>query len=175
MPRPSFAPPTSPSRARTSRSLVEAFARVRRRLPGARLVLSRPRDPAAAARLIGQAEGVELADLDDRSALARAYGEAWVSALASEHEAFGLVLIEALACGTPVVATRTGGMPEVVDRPEVGRLFGPRDADDLATALLEALEMAEDPQTRAACRARAEAFSADRTAESYLALYRELL
>ena len=151
--------------------LVEAFARVRRERPNARLVLNRPRDPATAP----DAEGVELAELSDRGELASAYSSAWVSALPSLGEAFGLVLAEALACGTPVVASRLGGMPEVVGEDRaVGRLFDGGDPKALADALLEALELAEDPSTADACRRRAELFSTDRMTDAYLDLYREL-
>jgi glycosyltransferase involved in cell wall biosynthesis len=118
---------------------------------------------------------VELADVDDTGALAGAYRSAWVAALPSVGEAFGLVLAEALACGTPGVGTDDAGIPEVLDRPEVGRLFRGEDASALAAALLEAFELAEDPGTRDACRARAQDFSAQRCGEAYEALYRELL
>ena len=155
--------------------LVDAFRLVRRERPGARLALSRPRDEGVAARLSSQEPDVELVDVDDRGALARAYREAWVSALPSVGEAFGLVLVEALACGTPVVAANTGGMREVVDREAVGRLFDGDRPEDLAAAILEALELARDPGTGEACRRRAEEFSIDRCVEGYLALYRELL
>ena len=154
--------------------LAEAFALVRREHPAARLVLSRPRD-AAAGRLFEQVPGVELANLDDRSALARAYGDAWVSALPSQYEAFGLVLAEAMACGTPGVATDDGGMPEVIDRDEVGRLFSGDQPADLAGALLEALELSQQPKTAEACRRRAEELSVDRCVEAHLTLYGELL
>ncbi len=155
--------------------LVRAFARVRRQRPNARLVVSRPRDHAAAARLAAQHPEIELRDVDDRDALARAYSEAWVSVLPSTGEAFGLVLAEAMACGTPVVATNCGGMREVADRDEVGRLFDGDCPEALATAILGALELLQDPSTAAACRARAQEFSLDRATERHLALYRELL
>jgi glycosyltransferase involved in cell wall biosynthesis len=157
--------------------LVEAFTAVRQQRRGARLVLSRPRDLDAARRagVDLEAPGVQWADLDDRSELARAYGEAWVAVLPSVDEAFGLVLVEALACGTPVVGYGAAAIPELIDRPEIGRLFDRLDASSLARALLEAIELAEDPETVSRCRARAEEFSTDRCVERYLALYNELL
>jgi glycosyltransferase involved in cell wall biosynthesis len=155
--------------------LVRAFEHVRRERPDARLLLSRPPDVAVAEPLLGP--GVELVDLDDRAVLADAYRRAWLSVLPSIGEAFGLVLVEALACGTPVVATRVGGMAEIVDRDTIGRLFdGDGDGErELARAVLEALELSGDSATAAACRARAEDFSTERTAEEYVALYEELL
>ena len=130
--------------------LVEAFALVRRELPEARLVLNRPREPALVAHL-GLVPGLELRDLDERADLAAAYREAWVSVLPSTHEPLGLVLVEALACGTPVVGTDAYGIPEVIDRPEVGRLFD-GGADELVRALFEAVELTGDPATVDACR-----------------------
>lgn len=151
--------------------LVEAFALLRREHPGARLVLSRVRGTPLAGRL---PDGVEERDLDDRSVLAAANREAWVAALPSVGEAFGLVLAEALASGTPVVGSRAGAIPEVVDRAGIGALFDGDDPRDLAAALGTALDLAADPATSARCRARAEELSAAACAEAYAALYREL-
>jgi phosphatidyl-myo-inositol alpha-mannosyltransferase len=148
--------------------LVEAFARVRRERPGARLLLQR--HPS-----LRPGDGVELIDPRDRDELARVYSAAWVSALPSWGEAFGLVLVEALACGTPVVGSDLGAIPEVVEDDAIGRLFSGDDPAALAAALLEALELAEDPATRAACRARASDFSTETMGGAYEELYRELL
>ncbi len=146
--------------------LVEAFALVRREYPRARLLLD-----ARTAQGLG-APGVDAVDMTDLPALYRA---AWVSALPSWGEAFGLVLAEALACGTPVVGADREAIPEVLGGDAcVGRLFAGDDPAALARALLEALELAQDPATPAACRARAEVFSAARCAERHEALYREL-
>jgi glycosyltransferase involved in cell wall biosynthesis len=155
--------------------LIEAFRIVRRRRPGARLLLSRPRDPVVAERFGARESGIELIDVDERPALAEAYRRTWVSALPSFGEAFGLVLVEALACGTPVVGSNLDGIPEVIDGPAIGRLFDGADPETLAGALLETLELARDPATPGACRARAEEFSVDRCVESYEALYRRLI
>jgi glycosyltransferase involved in cell wall biosynthesis len=149
--------------------LVEAFAMVRREHPNARLILS------AADGYRAAADGVEVRDLDDAAALAGSYQEAWVAALPSWGEAFGLVLIEALACGTPVVGSNREAIPEVVDRPEIGRLFDGDEPGPLARALLEAIELAQVPSTASACRARAEDFSWAETTRRYLDLYREVL
>lgn len=157
--------------------LIDAFQRVRRELPDARLVLSRPSDPAAArkAGVPQRAPGVEFVNLDDRRALARAYSEAWIVVLPSAHEAFGLILIEALACGTPVVGYADGGIPEILDRPGIGTLFHELRADSLASAMLEGLELSADPAVAERCRARAEELSTDRCVERYVDLYGELL
>jgi phosphatidyl-myo-inositol alpha-mannosyltransferase len=156
--------------------LVEAFKLVRDEVPEARLVLSRPRDFDAARRagVDVDAAGVVWADLDDRDALAAAYGEAWVAVLPSIYEAFGLVLVEAMACGTPVVGYNDAAIPEVIDRPEIGRLFDRLAPDALAEALLEVIELSRSPDTAVRCRARAEQFSTDRCVDRYIELYRDL-
>jgi glycosyltransferase involved in cell wall biosynthesis len=66
--------------------------------------------------------------------------------LPSLAEAFGLVLTEALYLGTPVVATRVGGIPEIVDDGIDGTLVPPADSEALASAIIELLENPERRQ-----------------------------
>ena len=154
--------------------LLGAFTRVRRERPRAQLVLERPASPALAARLGGHA-GVELAPAArDDATLRERYRAAWVRVLPSRAEAFGLVVAEGLACGTPGVGTNEGGIPEVLGDEGVGRLFAPGDEGALARALLEALDLAADPATAARCREHARAFDQRRCVAEHVALYREL-
>ncbi len=95
--------------------------------------------------------------------------------LPSDYEAFGLVLLEAMAAGVPIVATAVGGVPEVLDHGRAGRLVPPRDEAALAEAIGGVLS---DPGAAEALRAiglsRVEEFSWDRAVESHRRLYQEL-
>ncbi len=121
----------------------------------------------------GGGDGVQELDLDDRAALVAANRRAWVHALPSVGEAFGLVLAEAQACGTPVV----GPQAEVVGEDDgTGVLFAGDEHDPavLAGALLKAIDLARDPATPGRCVARAQRFSSQACTEAHLALYREV-
>lgn len=84
-------------------------------------------------------------------------------------EPFGLAVVEAMACGTPVVAYRRGAMPELVDEGVTG--FTVLDADSAVDAVGRAAAL-----DRAAVRAVAERrFSVERMTDEYLAIYRRLL
>ncbi len=150
--------------------LLGALALVREARPAARLVLSRPRDASTTERL--QAPGVEFVDVDDEAELTRRYSSASVTVLASEAEAYGLVLVESLACGTPVVASADAAGPEIIDRARIGALFDEPSPAALAAAALEALDL---PEPADDCRARAEELSLERCAAEHEALYGELL
>ncbi|EQD75263.1 Glycosyl transferase, group 1 domain protein, partial [mine drainage metagenome] len=79
------------------------------------------------------------------SLLAAAMTEAEALVLPSEYEAFGLVLLEALAHGTPVIASRVGGIPEFIEPERSGLLVPPGDA----AALTDAMEQLRSDPARA--------------------------
>ncbi len=78
----------------------------------------------------------------DQQALRYLYNIADVSLVPSRREPFGLVAIEAMACGIPVIATNQGGLPDFVND-SVGALCAPEDAEDLARTILATLEREE--------------------------------
>jgi phosphatidylinositol alpha-mannosyltransferase len=140
--------------------LLSAMALVLERLPDARLVIGGPGDPAWAFAELGAArasvEGaVDVLGAGSADEVAGRYRSATVTVLPSRDDAFGLVLVESLACGTPAVCCRAGGMPEIVDRAGVGRVAPYGDAAALARALDEAIALARDPATAGRCREHA--------------------
>ena len=84
------------------------------------------------------------------------YRDATVLVLPSQHEAFGLVLVEALSSGTPVVCSNDGGMPDIVTSPDIGRMAPFGDVPALAGALIDAIRLAGDPDTPGRCARHAQ-------------------
>ena len=121
---------------------------------------------------LGVASRVRFLGLVPQRELPKVYAAADALVLASSREGWANVLLEAMACGTPVVATNVGGTPEVVAAPEAGRLVGEATPQALSTAIRELLA---DPPSRAATRAYAERFSWDETTLGQLELFREVI
>jgi len=99
-----------------------------------------------------------------------------VFVLPSHLEGLGTIVLDALAAGKPVVATRTGGVPEMIEDGRHGLLVPPRDGAALGAAVLRVLE---DPAlgvrlAEAGCRRVEEEFSADAMARGNLRVYLEL-
>jgi glycosyltransferase involved in cell wall biosynthesis len=114
---------------------------------------------------------IELAGEGRPEDLPRRYAEAAVTVLPAIEEAFGLVLIESLACGTPVVANRSGGPGEIVNDPGLGSTVSipdraamddPARASELAQAVLDGIELSRNRATVQRCRERAAEWSRER-------------
>lgn len=145
--------------------LLQAFARVRAARPRALLALVGDGPLAAAVDAGARRLGVQGA-LIRPGAIPHERVAEWVAAcdvlaLVSRVEPLGVVALEALAGGRPVVATRIGGTREVVPDPGGGRIVDPTDPAAIAAALLAVLD---DPPDPAACRRAAEPHALDRQA-----------
>ncbi len=122
--------------------LLSAFELIRQRLPEARLVLA-GEGPLremieSAARERGWEENVVLAGfVDDVAAVMQAID---VLVLPSYWEGFGIVIIEAMACGRPVITTNLSSMPEIVEDGRTGYLIPPGEAQALAEHALTLLQ-----------------------------------
>ncbi len=145
-------------------------------LPDTRLLIAGDGpEQAALQRQIAQqglGDRVRLLGAVPHGELARYYGAADALVLASSREGWANVLLEAMACGTPVVATRIWGTPEVVAKPEAGRLAPDRTADSLAETTRALLA---DPPARAATRRYAEQFSWDATSAGQMRIFERII
>ncbi|MES2900221.1 MAG: glycosyltransferase family 4 protein [Pseudomonadota bacterium] len=124
------------------------------------------------ARDLGVAERLTMLGAVPQAGLRDYYGAVDALVLPSEREGWANVLLEAMACGTPVIASRVWGTPEVVAAPEAGLLMAERSAQGVADTV-NALRAAY-PE-RAATRRYAERFSWDDTTRGQLQLFRQIL
>jgi glycosyltransferase involved in cell wall biosynthesis len=129
--------------------LIQAFSLVHEKLPEARLVLvgggDAIDDHRELAGRLGVAPAVTFLGPLTGDELVSAYQNASVVVLPSrtEAESFGLALIEAMACGRPVIGSRIGGIPEVIADEETGLLVSPGNPLALAEACLRVLTDAD--------------------------------
>lgn len=159
-------------------TLLEAFARLRRDgevdadlrlvLAGARGWLDEP--IFATVRSLGLEDAVRFTGFVDDADLPAVYSGAALFVFPSLHEGFGLPLLEAMACGVPVVTSNISSMPEVAGDAAV--LVDPRDTDGLAAAIARLLrDEALRDGLREAGIARARQFSWEATARRTLDAY----
>jgi glycosyltransferase involved in cell wall biosynthesis len=155
--------------------LLEAFALVLTRLPRARLLVVG--DGPERTNLERQAQALDIRHAvifaGFQHDVATHLGLFWVTAAPSFREAFPLSLLESLAAGVPVVASRVGGIPELVRDGETGLLVEPGNPRQLADAISCVLE---DPALRqrlsAGCQVHDRRVSMRRHLEHMEALYR---
>ncbi len=169
----------SEDRNKGIRYLFEALRLLRGEVPYHLTVVHRPRSreaPRLVQRLGLQGKVTFLEGLSTEELVSR-YNSAQLVVSPSLYEGFGLPAAEAMACGTPVVATTAGALPEIVEDGVSGLLVPPGDVVALAESIRALLA---DPDRRramgeaGASRVR-ERFSWRRTAEETAALYEEVL
>ena len=157
--------------------LVVVFAQLVRAGVDARLRIvgspdARYPEAGAAARRLGVADRVEWSGYLDDAGLLKAYQDADALALLSRYEGFGLPVLEAMACGTPVVCSNAASLPEVAGA--AARLVDPDDVAGAAAALKDILtNPTETARLRAAGLAQARKFSWRTAAEAVLRIYGE--
>jgi teichuronic acid biosynthesis glycosyltransferase TuaC len=144
-------------------------------LPHSLLVVGEGPDRAALERLsrdLGVADRVRFLGQMPHQSLARIYGGADALVLASSREGWPNVLLEAMACGTPVIASNVWGNPEIVTRPEAGLLMGELSVAGVVAAVEGLFDHLPD---RAATRRYAENFSWEATTGGQIRLFTEIL
>lgn len=167
------------------RVLLRAFELLRHEMPTVELWLSGNLSPSVEKETLGPLpaelrSAITVFGLGRPEDLPVLYQKASVLALPSMWEPSGTVMMEAWLCGTPVVATRHGGLPEMF-REGVGVLFDPKtdteettNAEGLAAALHEGIRLSAQPETRVNCRRHGETFTLETVGPQFERFYADL-
>ena len=158
--------------------IVETFSQVRRQLACKLLLVG---DGPEMGRVIQQVRDLGLDDdvlfLGKREGIAEFYNISDIKLLLSEKEAFGLVLLEAMACGVPVIGSNIGGMPEIIDPGVNGYLVELGDTQKAADYAVQMLsdETQLEKLRQGALKTVSERFHSSKILEQYEGLYERLL
>jgi N-acetyl-alpha-D-glucosaminyl L-malate synthase BshA len=159
------------------KDVIRVFARIQRAMPATLIMIGdgpERVDAESEARELAVAEHVRFLGRIDSVASLLQGSDLFI--LPSQTESFGLAALEAMACGSPVVATRAGGLPEVIDDGVNGILEPVGSVEAMGR---RAVELLRDPERHAAMRdaavGKAEQFSSDRIVPMYEAIYQEVL
>ena len=160
------------------RDIVRIYARVNREIPSVLVMVGDGPDRVEAedeARKLGVEDSVFF--LGKIDAVAPLLAGADLFLLPSQHESFGLSALEALACGVPVIATRSGGLAEVVIDGETGALCPVGDVEAMAGAALAILgdRVRWERMSAAAAADARRRFGRDEVVSQYEALYEDAL
>ncbi|HZK23883.1 MAG TPA: N-acetyl-alpha-D-glucosaminyl L-malate synthase BshA [Oscillospiraceae bacterium] len=158
--------------------VVQIFAHVRRVMPARLLLVGdgvERRTTQALVDELGLQQDVRFLGTQDNVIPILSAADLFL--LPSEKESFGLGALEAMACGVPVVASNTGGIPEVVVHNETGYLAAVGDVEAMSNYALEILtNPAKMQQMREAARRRVEdVFDSELIVPQYEEFYREII
>jgi N-acetyl-alpha-D-glucosaminyl L-malate synthase BshA len=159
------------------KDVIRVFARIRRALPATLIMIGDGPDRVDAEREARELEvGSDVRFLGRIDPVASVLQASDLFILPSQTESFGLAALEAMACGSPVVASRAGGLPEVIDDGVNGILEPVGSVEAMGR---RAVELLREPERHAAMRAaaiaKAQQFSAARIVPMYEALYQQVL
>ena len=158
-------------------AVMAVFDRIRRRVPARLLLVGDGPDLPMALRLAREAgHGSDVHAVGALEDVLPLLSVSDVFLLPSAQESFGLAALEAMACAVPVVASRVGGLPEVIEHGVTGYLHPPEALDEMADSVV--LLLTDEARRRAmgveAARQVGERFCADRIVPQYEACYRRL-
>lgn len=154
-------------------ALSEALNRVAHRIPNATVICVGHNDPPPGLRI----PWIHLGYIQNDRLLSNIYSAADVFVIPSLQDNLPNTVLEAMACGTPVVGFDVGGIPEMVQHGRTGLLVQPNDAAQLGDAIVQLLTDADqrDRLGRNSRRAAVHRFSPARQAAQYYDLFRTLL
>jgi L-malate glycosyltransferase len=159
-------------------AVMEVFAKISARVP-ARLLLVGDGPELGTAYRLGRELDIahQVETVGAQEDIIPLLSASDVFLLPSEQESFGLAALEAMACEVPVVASRVGGLPEVIDHGVTGFLHEPSNLDAMADS---AVALLTDPElharvSRAACAQVGEKFCVDYVVPQYVAYYERVL
>jgi N-acetyl-alpha-D-glucosaminyl L-malate synthase BshA len=159
-------------------AVIEIFKRIRAEVPAQLLMVGDGPDMSEAVGLCRKYElGSSVRFLGDQEQVVPLLSASDLFLMPSAQESFGLAALEAMACGVPVIASRVGGVPELVEDGVTGFLRAPEDLTGMASAAVRLLTDASlHRQVAAAARTRAvECFADTKIIPMYEAYYDEIL
>jgi len=122
--------------------LILAFKTVVNHFPNACLTIAGDGPQMGMVRSLMEQQGLKdkvrlLGHVHSREDLRALYRQAWALILPSHHESLPGVVLESMACGTPVIATRVGGLPTFLQDGQNGLIVAPRAPDELTEAIIQ--------------------------------------
>ncbi|HET7629288.1 MAG TPA: N-acetyl-alpha-D-glucosaminyl L-malate synthase BshA [Bacillales bacterium] len=161
-----------------SPDVIEVFAKVREQMAAKLLLIGEGPDLNTCRKLVAQKQlEDDVFFLGNQKNVAEILSMCDLKLLLSEKESFGLVLLEAMACGVPAIGTKTGGIPEVIVDGETGYLCEVGDLADMSRKAISILTDAgtQESMSKKAVERVCETFHSEKILRHYERIYYEIL